>query len=83
LEQAITFERGAVVQGNFDTFPLLKSADLPTIEAILLENGERPAGVGEEAVPTVAPALANALFAAGDEAVTRLPLAQTVWHWVR
>lgn len=82
LRQSISFERGAVVQGNFDSYPLPRMADVPPIELIVLANGERPAGVGEEAVPTVAPALANALFAASGEMPTRLPLSHAHWQWL-
>ena len=81
LHQEITVERGAVVQGSFDDFPLLRIGEAPAVEVHLVGGGGDfgeasgpPLGAGEMAVPPVAPALANAIFAASGLRLRRLPL---------
>lgn len=77
LSGAITIRDGAVQQSNFHDYPLLAFSQAPRFEAVLVQSGERIGGVGESAVPTLAPALANALFAATGERVRALPLARS------
>ena len=81
LHQGITVEQGAVVQGSFDDFPLLRMGEAPAVEVHLVGGGGDfgeasgpPLGAGEMAVPPVAPALANAIFAASGLRLRRLPL---------
>ncbi len=76
----ITLEKGRVVQGNFDGYPILKLAQTPPLDIVVLANGDRAAGVGEECTPSVAPALAAALLAASGQPVTRLPLSRAGWQ---
>lgn len=57
---AITFGNGRVQQSNFNDYPLIASAQTPAQELLVLANGERATGVGEEGQPTIGPALANA-----------------------
>ncbi|RAS03122.1 isoquinoline 1-oxidoreductase beta subunit [Cupriavidus alkaliphilus] len=73
---AITIADGRVQQSNFHDYPLLRLAQTPRFEALLAPSGERIGGVGESAVPTLAPALANALFAATGQRLRSLPLAR-------
>ena len=73
LHGRITVKGGGVEQGNFDTYRLLRLADVPAIEVYLLPQGGRPGGVGEPGLPAVAPALANALFNATGRRIRRLP----------
>lgn len=73
---AITIADGRVQQANFHDYPLLRLAQTPRFEAVLAPSGERIGGVGESAVPTLAPALANALFAATGQRLRSLPLAR-------
>jgi isoquinoline 1-oxidoreductase beta subunit len=70
----ITVEHGRTVQGNFHDYRVARMRDAPAIDVHLVENHETPTGVGEPAVPGVAPAIANALFAASGRRVRRLPL---------
>lgn len=70
----VTFRGGAAEQTNFHDYRLLRLAESPVIEVELLPQGGRPGGVGEPGVPALAPALANAIFAATGERVRRLPL---------
>ncbi|EYS98301.1 isoquinoline 1-oxidoreductase [Cupriavidus sp. SK-4] len=76
LSGVITIGDGRVQQSNFHDYPLLRLAQTPRFEAMLVQSGERIGGVGESAVPTLAPALANALFAATGERIRSLPLAR-------
>lgn len=74
----ITVQGGAVQQSNFHDYPLLRSADAPRVHSIIVPSTDKPGGVGEPAVPLVAPALANAIFAATGRRVRRLPLTSAV-----
>ena len=74
LHGRIDVEHGAVRQGNFPDYPLVGLADCPAIETHIVPSTQPPGGVGETAVPPLAPALANALFALTGERVRRLPL---------
>ena len=75
LGEKITLKDGCVEQHNFDSYPLLRMRDAPPIETILLDTPEAPVGgAGEPPVPGVAPALANAIFAATGQRLRSLPL---------
>jgi len=74
LGARISFTRGLADQRNFDTLDLPRLADTPEIRIEIMASREAPGGVGEIAVPPVAPALANALFAATGKRLRRLPL---------
>ena len=74
LKGEITLKDGRVVQGNFDGYPLLRIGEIPKIEVHLVQNAEPPGGVGEPGVPPIAPAVANAVFAATGKRLRRLPL---------
>ena len=70
----ITLEGGRVVQSNYDTYQIVRFQDAPTIEAYIVPSTEPPSGVGQEAVPPIAPAVANALFSLTGVRARRLPL---------
>jgi len=70
----ITIEGGRVVQGNFDSYPLLTMKDAPDVEVIIVPSERDPAGAGEMGIPTAAPALTNALFAATGKRIRGLPI---------
>lgn len=70
----ISLKGGAVLQKNFDSYPLLTLAQTPEIDVFILQSEAPVGGVGEEAVPPVAPALANAIFAATGQRLRSLPL---------
>jgi len=74
LKDAVTIDRGRVVQSNFHDYPLLRINEMPTVEVRILKNREDPGGIGEVAVPTVAPALASAVFAATGKRIRKLPI---------
>jgi isoquinoline 1-oxidoreductase beta subunit len=70
----ITVEHGRTVQSNFHDYRVARMHDAPAIDVHLVVNHEMPTGVGEPAVPGVAPSIANAVFAASGRRVRRLPL---------
>jgi isoquinoline 1-oxidoreductase subunit beta len=70
----ITIDRGRTVQSTFETYPLLRHRDAPDIEVHIVPSRERPTGFGEIALPPVAPAVANAIFAASGIRIRRLPI---------
>jgi len=70
----ISLKDGAVLQKNFDSYPLLTLAQTPKIEVAILQSDAPVGGVGEEAVPPVAPAVANALFSATGVRLRSMPL---------
>jgi len=73
LKGEITIEKGAAVQSNFNEYEMLRLADCPQIEVHLRESDGPVGGAGEPGVPPVAPAVANAVFAATGVRVRDLP----------
>jgi isoquinoline 1-oxidoreductase beta subunit len=74
LHGEVGLRDGAVVQSGFDDYPILRMRDTPDIEVHLVPSRAHPGGVGEPGLPPVAPAVANALFAATGKRIRRLPL---------
>jgi isoquinoline 1-oxidoreductase subunit beta len=70
----ITVAEGGVEQSNFDTYEMLRLADVPHVETVVVPSGGFWGGVGEPPVPPLAPALCNAIFAATGKRVRTLPL---------
>ena len=70
----ITLKNGRVEQSNFDDYPLLRMHETPDIEVHIVDSNESPTGVGEPGVPPLAPAVANAVFAATGQRLRSLPL---------
>ena len=74
LKTEITLEKGRVQQRNFNDYPMVRMFESPAIEVYIVPSTEHPTGVGEPGVPPVAPAVANAIFAATGKRVRRLPI---------
>ena len=74
LYGAITIENGRVKQGNFDDYEMLRLAEMPVVETAVVPSGGFWGGGGEPAVPPLAPALCNAIFAATGKRIRSLPL---------
>ncbi len=72
--QAISFADGAVQQRNFGDYPLLRIDAAPPVEVAFVTTDYPVTGMGEPAYPAVAPALANAIFAATGVRLRALPL---------
>jgi isoquinoline 1-oxidoreductase beta subunit len=73
LYDEITLENGQVQQSNFDDYPMIRIADAPRVEVHIIPSHEAPGGIGEPGVPSTAPAVANAIFAATGKRLRRLP----------
>jgi isoquinoline 1-oxidoreductase subunit beta len=73
LYNQITIENGQVQQSNFDDYPVIRITDTPRIEVHIIPSHEAPGGIGEPGVPSTAPAVANAIFAATGKRLRRLP----------
>lgn len=72
----IEIEGGAVVNSNFPDYEMVRLAGCPEIEVHLAPSGRRLGGIGEVGTPPIAPALANALFAATGERIHELPISK-------
>ena len=70
----ITVKDGAVEQKNFDSYPVLRLADMPPVETIVLPSGGFWGGVGEPTIAVAAPAVLNAIFAATGKRIRDLPI---------
>ena len=62
------------MQSNFGDYPLLRLAQAPQVETIVMPSSAHPEGVGEPAVPPVAPAVAAAVFRLTGRRLRSLPL---------
>jgi isoquinoline 1-oxidoreductase beta subunit len=78
LKGAITIERGRVVQSNFHDYEVLRMSEMPHVEVHIVPSTEPLGGAGEPAVPPIGPAVANAIFAATQKRLRRLPIS-TAW----
>ena len=76
LYGACTVKDGRIEQTNFDTYPVLKMAAMPRVEALVLPSGGFWGGVGEPTIAVAAPAVLNAIFAATGVRIRQLPLAR-------
>ncbi len=74
LYSEITFEKGCVKQRNFHDYPMLRMNEAPEVEVHIAPSTDKMGGVGEPGVPSVAPALANAIFAVTGKRLRRLPI---------
>ncbi|HEY7639954.1 MAG TPA: molybdopterin cofactor-binding domain-containing protein [Steroidobacteraceae bacterium] len=74
LGLALSIENGRIQETNFDRYPLLRIPQAPTVEVHFIQSDFSPTGVGEPALPPVAPAICNAIFAATGQRVRTLPL---------
>lgn len=74
LHQRITIEHGRVKEKNFNLFPPLRMHEMPRVEVFCVPSNEAPTGVGEPGLPPIAPAVANAIFAATGKRLRRMPL---------
>jgi isoquinoline 1-oxidoreductase beta subunit len=74
LKSEATFAAGRVEQTTYTDFPVLRLSEAPEIEVHTVDAEGPPSGLGEQPVPCVAPAVANAIFAATGRRLRRLPI---------
>ena len=75
LHGELTTKDGGVVEGNFDSYPMIRMSEAPAkIHTHIVASDAPPGGVGEPGVPPIAPAIVNAYFAASGKRVRELPL---------
>jgi isoquinoline 1-oxidoreductase beta subunit len=76
LYGACTVKDGRIEQTNFDSYPVMRMADMPRVESIVMPSGGFWGGVGEPTIAVAAPAVLNAIFAATGKRIRELPLQQ-------
>lgn len=74
MREEITIENGRVVQSNFDDYRIMKLKDSPVVNVHVIQSDRESGGAGEPGVPSAAPALTNAIFAATGKRIRRLPI---------
>ena len=74
LKQQCTVRDGAIVETNFDTYPVLRMDEMPAVESILIPSGGFWGGVGEPTIAVAAPAVLNAIFAATGKRIRQMPV---------
>lgn len=74
LKGAITIDKGRAQQGNFNSYDMLRIGEMPKVDVHIVPSSAAPGGVGEASVPPIAPAIANAIFAATRRPVCKLPI---------
>ncbi len=74
LKGRISIQGGKVKQTNFHDYPMLRMSEMPVIDVHIVSSPFDPGGVGEPATPPIAPAVANAVFAATGRRVRSLPI---------
>jgi isoquinoline 1-oxidoreductase beta subunit len=76
LALEITMEEGRVQQDNFGNYRLLRMPDAPIVDVHYIQSDFSPTGVGEPALPPLAPAVCNAIYTASGHRVRTLPLSR-------
>ncbi|HWT28995.1 MAG TPA: xanthine dehydrogenase family protein molybdopterin-binding subunit, partial [Methylophilaceae bacterium] len=74
LQSEITFKGGQVQQSNFHDYLVLRMNQMPKVEVHIVPSQEKMGGVGEPALPPVAPAVTNAIFALTGKRIRSLPI---------
>jgi isoquinoline 1-oxidoreductase beta subunit len=74
LYGGIDFENGRVKQSNYHDYKVLRMDETPEIVVHLIESDDAPTGAGEPAVPPLAPAVLNAIFAATGKRIRKIPV---------
>ena len=70
---ATNFKEGRAVESNFHQYKMPRIQDIPTVEVAIMDNDEKPGGVGEPSLPPFAPALCNAIFDLTGKRIRKLP----------
>ena len=76
MAQKITMENGRIEQSNFHDYQVLRIPDSPRVDIHFIQSDFSPTGLGEPALPPLAPAVGNAIFAATGHRVRKMPLSE-------
>jgi isoquinoline 1-oxidoreductase beta subunit len=80
--QELNIERGRIVQSNLHEYPMIRIPDAPTKVEVHFRKTDFPTtGLGEPALPPIAPAVGNAIFAATGKRVRQFPVSRTDLRW--
>lgn len=74
LHERVRFEKGGVKTANYNEYPVATMSEVPEIEVHIMQSALKPGGVGEPVLPSVAPAVGNAVFKATGVRLRALPL---------
>ncbi|HET7292253.1 MAG TPA: xanthine dehydrogenase family protein molybdopterin-binding subunit [Vicinamibacteria bacterium] len=77
LKSAITVKDGAIEQSNFHDYEMLRIDEMPVVEVHTVKSDAPPTGTGEPGLPPIAPAVANAIFAATGKRIRRMPIRES------
>ncbi len=76
LWDEVTVEKGRVQQSNFSDYRVMRMPESPAVEVYIVNSHDDPGGIGEPGTAGIAPALANAVFAATGKRVRKLPIGE-------
>lgn len=74
LLEEVQIKDGILQANNFNQYPLLRNAEAPDIDVLVLSSGKKPSGMGEPPIGPIPAAVANAVAAATGQRLRRLPL---------
>ena len=74
--QQITMEGGVIQQDNFDQYPVMRISATPDVDVHFIQSENPSTGLGEPALPPLAPAVVNAIYAATGERIRSMPLSE-------
>lgn len=74
LKNEITITNGIVDQSSFTDYQVLRMNEMPPFEIMLIKGSDTPGGGGEPGVPSVGPALCNAIYSATGIRIRNLPV---------
>jgi isoquinoline 1-oxidoreductase beta subunit len=74
LWDEVTVEKGRVQQSNFSDYRVMRMPESPVVEVYIVGSRDEPGGIGEPGTAGIAPALANAVFAATGKRIRKLPI---------
>jgi isoquinoline 1-oxidoreductase beta subunit len=74
LKAEATIKNGRVQQSNFHDYPIWRMDEMPVVEVYIIPSDKKPSGIGEMGVPPIAPAIANAVYAATGKRIRHIPI---------